>query len=138
VLRRSLLLGSAFAATAVVAPDLLGRTDRDGRRRVGATEVAAVQPMAVQFRNLDRRLGGRRVMPLIIDYLTTTVHSYLRSGTSSERTRKAMFVAAADLTRLAGWVAFDAGDMQADRYLTQAVTLAELASDKAFSLCFNL
>ena len=133
VLRRSLLLGSAFVATAVVAPDLLGRTDRDGGRRVGATEVAAVQQMAVQFRNLDRRLGGRRVMPLIIDYLTTTVHSYLRSGTSSERTRKAMFVAAADLTRLAGWVAFDAGDMQADRYLTQAVTLAELASDKAFS-----
>jgi DNA-binding XRE family transcriptional regulator len=133
VLRRSLLLGSAFAATAVVAPELLGRADRDGGRRVGATEVAAVQQMAAQFRNLDRRLGGRRVKPLIIDYLTTTVHSYLRSGTSSERTRKAMFAAAADLTRLAGWVAFDAGDMQADRYLTQAVTLAELASDKALS-----
>ena len=133
VLRRSLLLGSAFAAAAVVAPELLGRTDLDGGRRVGATEVAAVQQMAVQFRNLDRRLGGRRVMPLIIDYLTTTVHSYLRSGTSSERTRKAMLVAAADLTRLAGWVAFDAGDMQADRYLTQAVTLSELAGDKAFS-----
>jgi len=133
VLRRSLLFGSAFAAVAVVAPELLGGADRDGGRRVGTTEVAAVQQMAVQFRNLDRRHGGRRVMPLIIDYLTRMVHRYLRSSTSSERTRKAMLVAAADLTRLAGWVAFDAGDMQADRYPTQAVTLSDLAGDTAFS-----
>lgn len=133
VLRRSLLFDSAFAAAAVVAPELLGRNDRDGGHRVGATEVATMQQMAVQFRNLDRRLGGRRVMPLLINYLTTTVHSYLRSGASSERTRKAMFIAAADLTRLAGWVAFDAGDMHSYRYLTQAVTLSELADDKAFS-----
>ena len=132
VLRRSLLLGSAFVAAAAVAPELLGSAEHDGARRVGVTEVAAVQQMAVQFRNLDRRLGGRRVMPVIAEYLNTTVHGYLRGGTESERTRNALLVAAADLTRLAGWVGFDAGDMHADRYLTQAVTLAKLADDEAF------
>jgi plasmid maintenance system antidote protein VapI len=98
VLRRSLLLGSAFAAAAVVAPDLLGRAEQGDAQRAGGPEVAAVQQMAVQLRNLDRRLGGRRVRPLIADYLTSTVHGYLRSGSPDDRTRKAMLVAAADLT----------------------------------------
>ncbi len=133
VLRRSLLLGSAFAAAAVVAPDLLGRAEPDGAHRAGAPEVAAVQQMAVQLRNLDRRLGGRRVRPLITDYLTSTVHGYLRSGSPNERTKKAMLVAAADLTRLAGSMAFDAGEVHAERYFTQAVTLSELAGDNGFS-----
>jgi len=133
VLRRSLLLGSAFAAAAAVAPELLGGAEKEGARRIGAAEVAAVQQMAVQFRNLDRRLGGRRVMPLITDYLTTTVHDHLRNATSSGRIRKALLVAASDLTRLAGSVAFDAGDVHADRFLTQAVALSEVADDKPFS-----
>jgi hypothetical protein len=133
LLRRSLLLGSAFSAAAIVAPELLGPATDPARRYIGHAEVSAVQEMARQFRSMDRSLGGGRVLPLLADYLTSTVHGLLRHGCSDQKTRTALFVAAADLTRLAGAMAFDSGDQNADRYLMQAISLAQLAGDKAFS-----
>src|SRR6266516_960142 len=130
--RRSLLLGSAFAAAAVVAPELL-RGEQDGLNQIGMAEVRAVQQMALTFRNMDRRLGGGRVQPVIEEYLTTTVHDLLRAGCATERTRSMLWLAAADLIRLVGWIAFDAGDRRADNYFTQAVSLSEMAGNKAFS-----
>src|SRR6266545_5057564 len=132
MLRRSLLIGSAFAAATVVAPELLGRAESITVSRVGDPEVKVVQQMARQFRSMDRRLGGARVRPIIVDYLTTTVHGYLRNGCATERTRNALLVAAADLTRLVGSMIFDSGEGHADRYLMQAISLSELADDKAF------
>lgn len=109
------------------------KPESSGSRRVGQAEISAVREMTATFADLDNRLGGGRVRTSVIQFLHTEVSSLL-SGSYSERTGKELFAAAAELTKLAGWMAYD--DERhglAQRYLIQALRLAKTADDQALS-----
>lgn len=103
----------------------------EGRRRVGQLEIDAVRSMTSSFEVLDNKLGGGRVRSAVVQYLHSEVASLL-AGTYSEQTGRHLFAAAAELTKLAGWMAYDAEEHGlAQRYLIQALRLAKTAGDLA-------
>ncbi|NKY86532.1 hypothetical protein [Nocardia veterana] len=100
-----------------------------GRRRVGRGDVDAVRAMTAAFRDLDNRVGGGRVRPTVVHYLHTSVAPLLR-GNYAEPIGRPLYAAAAELTKLAGWAAYDQEEHGlAQRYLIQALRLARGAND---------
>src|SRR5690606_21269608 len=80
----------------------------------------------------DNRFGGGQVRSAVGDYLDTAVAPLLREGRYDERTGRRLASAAAELTRLAGWMAYDLEQHGlAQRYLIQALSLARSAGDHA-------
>ena len=69
--------------------------------------------------------------PTVVEYLHTDIAPLLRQGRCTEEVRRHLFSAAAELTQLAGWQAYDL-EMQglAQRYLVQALTMARFAGDE--------
>jgi hypothetical protein len=104
-----------------------------GRRRVGRTEIDAVQSVTAAFQDLDNKLGGGRVRSAVVHFLNGDAASLL-TGRYSEDTGRRLFAAVAELTKLAGWMAYDAEEHGlAQRYLIQALRLAKTAGDLALS-----
>ncbi|MFB8004907.1 hypothetical protein [Nocardia sp. NPDC056000] len=98
-------------------------------RRVGQTDVDAVQTMATAFRDLDNKVGGGKVRLTIVQYLHSSVSPLLR-GSFTENIGRQLFGSTAELARLAGWAAYDKEDHGlAQRYLIQALRLARGAGD---------
>jgi len=109
------------------------RARRSGGARVGSGEVDAVRHMISTFSQADERFGGGHARLAVVAYLTTDVAGYLRSSFGSDADRRAMFSAAAELTYLVGWKAFDSGEQGiAQRYYLRALRLANEADDGAF------
>jgi transcriptional regulator with XRE-family HTH domain/tetratricopeptide (TPR) repeat protein len=103
----------------------------DGARRVGLTDVAAIEEMGRTFQKLDNRYGGGRVRETVITYLHSEVAPLLKHGQYSEATSHKLFSATAEMTRLAGWMAYDTGRAGlGQRYLIQALRLALNAGNK--------
>jgi len=101
-----------------------------GGGAVGAGEVEAVRHMIATFSQADERYGGGHARLAIVAYLTADVAGYLRGSFASDQDRRAMFSAAAELTYLAGWKAFDSGQHGvAQRYYLKALRLANEADD---------
>jgi len=102
-----------------------------GTRRIGMADVEEIREATGAFRVLDNRLGGGRIRPTVVDYLHTDIAPLLRQGRCTEEVRRHLFSAAAELTQLAGWQAYDL-EMQglAQRYLVQALTPARFADDE--------
>ncbi|MCU1639903.1 MAG: hypothetical protein JWN03_178 [Nocardia sp.] len=104
-----------------------------GSRRVGQTDVDAVQTMASAFRDLDNKVGGGKVRSTIVQYLHSSVAPLLR-GSFNEHIGRQLFGSTAELVRLAGWAAYDQEDHGlAQRYLIQSLRLARAAGDAALS-----
>ncbi|MEU8042281.1 hypothetical protein [Streptosporangium sp. NPDC049078] len=135
--RRRFLLDSTFAIGAGSAGavrwltlPLEGRPEGQGTRRVGMDDIAAIREVTRSFGELDNRFGGGRVRPAVVKYLDTSVAPLLADGSYAENTGKALASAAAELTRLAGWMAYDLEQHGlAQRYLIQALRLARGAGD---------
>ncbi|MEU4539042.1 hypothetical protein AB0G15_29735 [Streptosporangium sp. NPDC023825] len=135
--RRRFLLDSTFAIGAGSAGavrwltlPLEGRPEGRGTRRVGMDDIAAIREVTRSFGELDNRFGGGRVRPAVVKYLDTAVAPLLRDGSYAENAGKALASAAAELTRLAGWMAYDLEQHGlAQRYLIQALRLARGAGD---------
>jgi hypothetical protein len=135
--RRRFLLDSTFAIGAGSAGALRwltlpleGRPEGRGSRRVGMDDIAAIREVTRSFGELDNRFGGGRVRPAVVKYLDTAVAPLLSDGSYAENTGKALASAAAELTRLAGWMAYDLEQHGlAQRYLIQALRLARGAGD---------
>lgn len=135
--RRRFLLDSTFAigAGSVGALRWLtfppeGRPSASGRRRVGMADIAAIHEVTRSFGELDNRFGGGRVRSAVVKYLDTAVNPLLRDGSYGEIAGKELAAAAAELTRLAGWMAYDLEQHGlAQRYLIQALRLARGAGD---------
>jgi hypothetical protein len=106
-------------------------TASKGTRRIGMADVQEIREATGAFRVLDNRLGGGRIRPTVVEYLHTDIAPLLRQGRCTEEVRRHLFSAAAELTQLAGWQAYDL-EMQglAQRYLVQALTLARFAGDE--------
>jgi hypothetical protein len=100
-----------------------------GGQRVGQSEVDAVRTMTAAFRDLDNKVGGGKVRPTIVHYLHSSVAPLLR-GKYAEHVGRQLFATTAELTKLAGWAAYDQEEHGlAQRYLIQALRLARAAGD---------
>ncbi|WP_130797255.1 regulator [Streptomyces otsuchiensis] len=108
------------------------RTERGPGQRVTAGDIAALHSVADLFRKLDNAYGGGHARQALIRYLEHELEPLLR-GSYSEQTGRRVFSAAADLTRLAGWTAYDiAAHGLAQRYFVQALRLAQAAGDRGY------
>lgn len=138
--RRQFIIGSIFSAGAYANSAIRWLTTPPGgislpprpTRRVGQADVAAIQEVTRTFLRLDNLFGGGRARPTVVRYLHDEVAPLLREGQYSEAVGRELFVAAAELTRLAGWMAYDLEQHGlAQRYLIQALRLAREANDHA-------
>ncbi|MGH3343604.1 MAG: hypothetical protein ACRDPK_12155 [Carbonactinosporaceae bacterium] len=137
--RREFLLSSAFGTTALIAPsrdwlvsppeETVGHT---GGTLVGWSDVGAVRATGQLFKGLDDRFGGGHGRTAVVEYLNTDVAPLLR-GSYSDEVGRGLFAAVSELTRLAGWMAYDTGlHGLAQRYFVQALRLSQSAGDRAF------
>ncbi|MEU0566347.1 hypothetical protein ABZ297_13245 [Nonomuraea sp. NPDC005983] len=137
--RRQFLVDSTFAigAGSVGAVRWLtspaeGRVGGTGGRRVGKADITAIHEVTRAFGELDNRFGSGRVRSFVVKYLDTAVSPLLKDGTYGEAAGRQLAAAAAELTRLAGWMAYDLEQHGlAQRYLIQALRLARGADDHA-------
>ncbi|SDL46353.1 hypothetical protein [Nonomuraea jiangxiensis] len=135
--RRRFLIDSTFAigAGSIGAVRWLtcpseGRPGGRGTRRVGRADIAAIQEVTRSFGELDNRFGSGRVRSSVVKYLDTAVSPLLKDGSYGDSTGRRLAAAAAELTRLAGWMAYDMEQHGlAQRYLIQALRLARGADD---------
>ncbi|GAA1897295.1 hypothetical protein GCM10009716_04160 [Streptomyces sodiiphilus] len=114
------------------APRPADRVERGPGQRVTAGDVAALRSVAELFRALDNAYGGGHARQALVRYLEHELEPMLR-GCYGEQTGRRLFSAAADLTRLAGWTAYDiAAHGLAQRYFVQALRLAQAAGDRSY------
>ena len=101
-------------------------------RQVGGADIEAIREVTQTFLRLDNLFGGGRARPTVVRYLHDEVAPLLRDGRYTEPTGRELFAAAAELTRLAGWMAYDLEQHGlAQRYLIQALRFAHEAKDHA-------
>jgi hypothetical protein len=139
IARRGALARSTYTAVAYVVPALRWMTapasrlgDRAGTRRVGSANVAAIREVTGTFRRLDNLFGGGYARTTVVQYLADEVSPLLRDGSYSAATGRDLFSAAAEMTLLAGWMAYDLEQHPiAQRYLIQALRLAQAGGDEA-------
>ncbi|WP_218022517.1 hypothetical protein [Nocardia amamiensis] len=85
--------------------------------------------MTTAFRDLDNRVGGGKVRPTIVHYLHSSIAPLLH-GSYTESVGRQLFAATAELTKLAGWAAYDLEEHGlAQRYLIQALRMSRAAGD---------
>jgi hypothetical protein len=138
--RRQFIIDSAFAAGAyatsairwLTAPPTGTELPPNRTRQVTAVDVDAIREVTETFLRLDNLFGGGRARPTVVRYLSDEVAPLLRDGKYSDAVSRELFTAAAELTRLAGWMAYDLEKHGlAQRYLIQALRLAGEANDHA-------
>jgi hypothetical protein len=101
-------------------------------RHVGRADVDAIREVTQTFHRLDNLFGGGRARSTVVRYLHDEVGPLLHDGRYSEAVGRELFTAAAEMTRLAGWMAYDLEQHGlAQRYLIQALRLAREASNYA-------
>jgi len=134
--RRRFLQGASYAVAVYSAASMRWLTLPGpehpvsvGIRCVGQSDVDAVRTMTAAFRDLDNKVGGGKVRPTIVQYLHSSVAPLLR-GSYAEPVGRQLFTTTAELTKLAGWAAYDQEEHGlAQRYLIQALRLARAGGD---------
>jgi hypothetical protein len=107
---------------------------RSNTRAVGMTDVQIIREMTQTFRRLDNRFGGGHARSALTNYLTSDVLPLFRAGRYRDDVRRDLFAAAAELNQLAGWMAYDVGDVGSGRrYLWQAMHLCQDIGDDALA-----
>ncbi|WP_329426202.1 hypothetical protein OG339_39005 [Streptosporangium sp. NBC_01495] len=138
--RRRFLQSSAFVTALAVEAALDWRdtpaeafTGREtGTSAVTDADVERLQQARDEFRHLDHVHGGGYALSWLEGYLHTEVAPLLQ-GRYSDSVGGDLFVAAATLTDMAGWMAMDVGHQGlAQRFYTQAAGLAKHAGDSAY------
>ncbi|MFC5803099.1 MFS transporter [Streptomyces formicae] len=120
---------SAASDGAATDPAADGVTD-DGLVRVGHTDVAKLREAAEDARRWDSKYGGGDWRSSMVPECLRVDAAPLLLGSYSDEVGRALFGATAELTRLAGWMAFDTGQQEAaQRYYIQALRLARAAAD---------
>lgn len=138
--RRSFLKSVGFAASAFAGPSfgalVWSRTEHPSRatgaRSVDDHDVHAIQEMTSGFGSIDNKHGGGQIRTAAVGFLTNEVAPPLHQGRFNARIGHSLFVAAAELTQLVGWMSHDVGAHGlGQRYLIQALSLAKAANDEA-------
>ncbi|MGP4110721.1 regulator [Streptomyces sp. 4N509B] len=129
---RPLRPGQLTAVPGLARLSPLDRIDRGPGQRVTAGDIAALRSVAELFKALDQAYGGGHARQALVRYLEHEVEPMLR-GTYGEQIGRRLFSAAAELTRLVGWTAYDiAAHGLAQRYFVQALRLAQAAGDRSY------
>ncbi|MEU7283601.1 MFS transporter [Streptomyces sp. NPDC045431] len=104
--------------------------DGTGLVRVGHSDVAKLREAAEDARRWDSKYGGGDWRSSMVPECLRVDAAPLLLGSYSDEVGRALFGATAELTRLAGWMAFDTGQQEAaQRYYIQALRLARAAAD---------
>ncbi|WP_405724738.1 MFS transporter [Streptomyces sp. NBC_01537] len=134
-------LAGSFAVSAYVTPASRwlitpadARVARDapapGMNHVGHTDVAKLREAAEDARRWDSKYGGGDWRSGMVPECLRVEAAPLLLGSYSDDVGRSLFGATAELTRLAGWMAFDTGQQEAaQRYYIQALRLARAAAD---------
>lgn len=135
--RRDFLTGSSFAVSAFTMPVtrwLVTPADEAaahrGSGRVGAADLAELRDAADDARRWDSKYGGGNWKA---DSVTACLQERavpLLNGSFSDDVGRELFSVTAELSRLAGWTAFDVGQHDAaQRHFIQALRLARAGGD---------
>ncbi|MEU3458338.1 MFS transporter [Streptomyces sp. NPDC006733] len=134
-------LAGSFAVSAYVTPasrwlitpaDALVARDAPapGTAHVGHSDVAKLREAADDARRWDSKYGGGDWRSGMVPECLRVEAAPLLLGSYSDEVGRSLFGATAELTRLAGWMAFDTGQQEAaQRYYIQALRLARAAAD---------
>ncbi|MEV8638237.1 helix-turn-helix domain-containing protein [Streptosporangium sp. NPDC051023] len=96
---------------------------------VGLADVARINEARRAFSQMDHQFGAGLVRPVVLRYLNGNVAPLLR-GRYDARVGGELMSAAAGMSRLAGWTAFDVNHHgQAQRHFGQALKLAKAGDD---------
>lgn len=131
VRRRDFLKTASLGAVASVADTTLP-TMYLPRQRISHDDVSVVREATTAFRNLDNRFGGGAASAVVASYISSEVSPTLNNDSFARGVRKEYQRAAVELYQLAGWMAYDVGDVAAGRvHLRHALELATDANDDA-------
>ncbi|MEU9106002.1 sporulation protein [Streptomyces xanthophaeus] len=120
---------TAPPSTVVPAPPA-PETPRDHGQRVGHSDVTKLREAAEDARRWDSKYGGGDWRSSMVPECLRVDAAPLLLGCYTDEVGRALFGATAELTRLAGWMAFDTGQQEAaQRYYIQALRLARAAAD---------
>jgi tetratricopeptide (TPR) repeat protein len=98
--------------------------------RVGHADAAKLREAAEEARHWDSKYGGGDWRSSMVPECLRRDAAPLLLGAYSDEVGRTLFSATAELTRLAGWMAFDTGQHEAaQRYYIQALRLARAAAD---------
>lgn len=137
------LISPADSSVAREAPDLRevrdgnGSTGKDGvpgadtvPQHVGHSDVTKLREAAEDARRWDSKYGGGDWRSSMVPECLRVDAAPLLLASYSDEVGRALFGATSELTRLAGWMAFDTGQQEAaQRYYIQALRLARAAAD---------
>ncbi|MFG3001598.1 sporulation protein [Streptomyces sp. NPDC048340] len=99
-------------------------------QRVGHSDVTKLREAAEDARRWDSKYGGGDWRSSMVPECLRVDAAPLLLGHYTDEVGRALFGATAELTRLAGWMAFDTGQQEAaQRYYIQALRLARAAAD---------
>ncbi|MFD5622648.1 sporulation protein [Streptomyces yangpuensis] len=116
--------------TTVVPAQHGPETPRDHVQRVGHSDVTKLREAAEDARRWDSKYGGGDWRSSMVPECLRVDAAPLLLGSYTDEVGRALFGATAELTRLAGWMAFDTGQQEAaQRYYIQALRLARAAAD---------
>ncbi|WP_328340567.1 MFS transporter [Streptomyces violaceus] len=117
-------------ADSSVARDVDPGEDSGAPLKVGHSDVQKLREAAEDARRWDSKYGGGDWRSSMVPECLRVEAAPLLLGSYSDEVGRALFGASAELTRLAGWMAFDTGQQEAaQRYYIQALRLARAAAD---------
>ncbi|MGZ9931823.1 sporulation protein [Streptomyces sp. NC-S4] len=125
------MTGPSTGPPSTVVPAQPGpETPRDHGQRVGHSDVSKLREAAEDARRWDSKYGGGDWRSSMVPECLRVDAAPLLLGSYTDEVGRALFGATAELTRLAGWMAFDTGQQEAaQRYYIQALRLARAAAD---------
>ncbi|QES42454.1 MFS transporter [Streptomyces venezuelae] len=116
--------------TREVSRDTAHTDDGGAPLKVGHSDVLKLREAAEDARRWDSKYGGGDWRSSMVPECLRVEAAPLLLGSYSDEVGRALFGASAELTRLAGWMAFDTGQQEAaQRYYIQALRLARAAAD---------
>ncbi|MEW2808375.1 sporulation protein [Streptomyces massasporeus] len=124
-------LSSAVLSWMIARPDGI-QSNRPAQQRVGMRDVRAIRDAAATFMQLDFKYGGGHGHKALRHYFRHEVLPLL-SASYSEKVGTALFGAAAEVSQLLAWTAYDSGNHRlAHRYLTSTLRLSQVIDDRMF------
>ncbi|WP_145503778.1 Tat pathway signal protein [Streptomyces sp. CFMR 7] len=137
--RRQVLADTAYSVAGLAVPaatwwkDALATAANQrarSRRAVTPADIDDIRHTTVFFSARDQRRGGAAGRSALAAHLSLEAAPLLSSRIPTEQLRRDLYSATAEMTYLAGWMAFDAGEhRRAQRYFTLAAKLAAEAAD---------